>query len=83
MLRRSAVRSGSSRGHADPPPRRRRAAANAWKIADRLGWTETYDAEYVVLTKLQADAFVTLNAELVRLVGGIVPTATIDALKKA
>jgi predicted nucleic acid-binding protein len=54
---------------------------NAWKIADQLGWASTYDAEYVALTKLQADAFVTLDAELARRVEGIVPTATIDALR--
>ena len=53
---------------------------NAWQIADRLGWAETYDAEYVALTRLQADALVTLDAELARRVEGIVPTATIDAL---
>ena len=55
---------------------------NAWEIAERLGWAETYDAEYVALTKLQADAFVTLNASLARRVAGIVPTARIDALSK-
>jgi predicted nucleic acid-binding protein len=53
---------------------------NAWKIADQLGWSETYDAEYVALTKLQADALVTLDATLARQVEGIVPTASIDAL---
>jgi predicted nucleic acid-binding protein len=53
---------------------------NAWQIADRLGWAETYDAEYVALTRLQADALVTLDAELARRVEGIVPTATIEAL---
>jgi predicted nucleic acid-binding protein len=53
---------------------------NAWNFADRLGWASTYDAEYIALTKLQADAFVTLDAELARRVEGIVPTATIDAL---
>jgi predicted nucleic acid-binding protein len=53
---------------------------NAWQFADRLGWAETYDAEYVALTRLQADVFVTLDAELARRVEGIVPTATIDAL---
>jgi predicted nucleic acid-binding protein len=53
---------------------------NAWKIADQLGWAETYDAEYLALTKLQADAFVTLDAELARRVEGIVPTATVEAL---
>jgi predicted nucleic acid-binding protein len=53
----------------------------AWEVADRLGWDETYDAEYVALTQLQADAFVTLDAELARRVEGIVPIATIDALR--
>jgi predicted nucleic acid-binding protein len=54
---------------------------NAWQIADRLGLAETYDAEYVALTRLQADALVTLDAELARRVEGIVPTATIEALR--
>jgi predicted nucleic acid-binding protein len=54
---------------------------NAWEIADRLGWAETYDAEYLALTKLQADAFVTLNEDLARGAEGVVPTATIDALR--
>ena len=53
----------------------------AWEVADQLGWAETYDAEYVALTLLQADAFVTLNAELARSVEGIVETASIDALR--
>ena len=55
----------------------------AWKIADELGWAETYDAEYVALTQLQADAFVTLDAELARRVEGVVATATLDALRAA
>ena len=54
---------------------------NAWEIADRLGWAETYDAEYLALTKLQADAFVTLDEELARKAEAVVPTATIDALR--
>jgi indolepyruvate ferredoxin oxidoreductase alpha subunit len=54
---------------------------NAWQLADRLGWAETYDAEYVALMRLQADALVTLDAELARRVEGIVPTATIEALR--
>jgi predicted nucleic acid-binding protein len=52
----------------------------AWKVADQLGWASTYDAEYVALTQLQADAFITLDAELARSVEGIVATASIDAL---
>ena len=55
----------------------------AWDLAEQLGWAETYDAEYVALTQLQADAFVTLDAELARQVEGVVPTATIDALRRA
>jgi predicted nucleic acid-binding protein len=53
----------------------------AWEVADQLGWASTYDAEYVALTQLQADAFVTLDAELARSVDGIVETASIDALR--
>ena len=55
----------------------------AWDLADQLGGAETYDAEYIALTQLQADAFVTLDTELARQVEGIVPTATIEALKTA
>jgi predicted nucleic acid-binding protein len=53
----------------------------AWDLADRLGWASTYDAEYVALTQLQADAFVTLDPELARRVEGIVATASVDALR--
>ena len=53
----------------------------AFALAEQLGWAETYDAEYLALTQLQADAFVTLDAELARRVEGIVPIATIDALR--
>ena len=49
-------------------------------LADQLGWASTYDAEYVALTQLQADALVTLDKKLARSVEGIVPTASIDAL---
>ena len=55
---------------------------NAWKVADRLGWAETYDAEYVALTLLQADAFVTMDEDLARQLDGIVATAPIDALRR-
>ena len=53
----------------------------AWEVADRLGWDSTYDAEYVALTLLQADAFVTLDKKLARSVKGIVEVASIDALR--
>src|SRR5580765_7494054 len=43
----------------------------AWRIAERLGWETTFDAEYVALTTLQADALVTSNSELTRAVAGL------------
>lgn len=55
----------------------------AWEIADRLGWASTYQAEYVALTQLQAEALITLDAELARSVEGIVATASIDELLRA
>jgi predicted nucleic acid-binding protein len=53
----------------------------AWKVADQLGWETTYDAEFVALTQLQADAFVTSDRELAEAVSDVVDTATIDALR--
>ena len=52
----------------------------SWEVADQLGWASTYDAEYIALTQLQADAFVTLDAKLARSVKGLVVTASIEAL---
>jgi predicted nucleic acid-binding protein len=52
----------------------------AWDIADRLGCASTYEAEYLALTQLQADAFVTMDAKLARRVRGIVTIASIDEL---
>jgi predicted nucleic acid-binding protein len=52
----------------------------AWEVATQLGWAETYDAEYIALTQLQADAFVTLDARLTRKVKGLVETATVEAI---
>jgi predicted nucleic acid-binding protein len=53
----------------------------AWKVADQLGRETTYDAEFVALTRLQADVFVTSDVDLARAVSGLVETATIDALR--
>jgi indolepyruvate ferredoxin oxidoreductase alpha subunit len=52
----------------------------AWKVAEQLGWETTYAAEYVALTRLQADAFVTSDRDLAQAVSGLVETATPDAL---
>jgi predicted nucleic acid-binding protein len=32
--------------------------ATAWRLAEQLGWQDTFVAEYLALTKLQADALV-------------------------
>jgi predicted nucleic acid-binding protein len=53
----------------------------AFDLAERLGWAETYDAEYVALTQLQADAFVTIDKDLARRVEGVVPVAAFEALQ--
>ena len=54
--------------------------ALAWKIADQLGWHDTFMAEYIALTQLQADAFVCRDPVLARAVSGIVNVASIDDL---
>ena len=54
----------------------------AWKVADQLGWSDTYDAEYVALTQLQADAFVTLDRQLARTAQDLVTIAPIEALSR-
>ena len=54
--------------------------AQAWKVAERLGWETTYDAEYVALTQLQGDALVTSNRKLAQAVAGLITTATRETL---
>jgi predicted nucleic acid-binding protein len=46
----------------DPP----NLGAEAWRIADDLGWGRTYDAEYVALAKLLDCRLVTLDTRLRR-----------------
>ena len=54
--------------------------ATAWKVAEQLGWEDTANAEYVAVAQLQADAFVTLDADLAQAVAGIVTIAPFEAL---
>jgi len=54
----------------------------AWKIAEELGLESTEQAEFLAVTRLQADALVALDAKLVRLAAGVVPTAALDALAR-
>lgn len=36
----------------------------AWRIADRLGWAKTYDAEYLALARLSRCRLLTTDAKL-------------------
>jgi predicted nucleic acid-binding protein len=52
----------------------------AWKIAREQDWKTTYDAEYLAVTKLQADALITVNRALAAKAEGLVPMAQLEAL---
>jgi predicted nucleic acid-binding protein len=52
----------------------------AWKIAREQGWETTYDAEYLAVTKLQADALVTVNPALATKAKDVVPLASLEAV---
>lgn len=52
----------------------------AWKIARERGWETTYDAEYLAVTKLQADALVTVDSALATKAKDLVPLAQLEAL---
>jgi predicted nucleic acid-binding protein len=52
----------------------------AWRIATEQGWPTTYDAEYLAVARLQADAFVTVDPEMAAKAEGVVALAGLDAL---
>jgi predicted nucleic acid-binding protein len=52
----------------------------AWKAVGLLGWADTFDAEYVALAQLHADALITLDRQLARAVKDLVTVAPIEAL---
>jgi predicted nucleic acid-binding protein len=52
----------------------------AWKAAGLLGWPDTFDAEYIALTQLHADALITLDEQLADAVKDVVQVAPIEAL---
>jgi predicted nucleic acid-binding protein len=55
----------------------------AWGIAEQMDWETTFVAEFIALTQLQADAFITSDAALAEAISGLVETATIEALRWA
>ncbi len=54
--------------------------ATAWRIARDQGWPALRDAEYLAVTRLQADALVTLDAGLAAKAAGIVAVAPLETL---
>ncbi len=55
----------------------------AWDVAAQLGWDDTFAAEYVALTRLQGDAFVTLDDRLAEAVADVVTVSPFEALLDA
>jgi predicted nucleic acid-binding protein len=60
----------ATRARLDAAPIARRAparlGAEAWRLADVLGWAKTYDAEYLALASLSGCRVVTLDARFRR-----------------
>lgn len=52
----------------------------AWAIATEQGWPDTYDAEYIALTRLHGEALIAENYLLREKASDLVPTETIDRL---
>ena len=58
----------------------RRLGAEAWRVADELGWAKTYDAEYVALARLLGCRVVTLDSRLRRGAERLNLVVTLDEL---
>ena len=58
----------------------RMSRGNAWRIAREHGWETLRDAEYLAVTRLQADALVTIDPALAANAKDVVPLAPLDAL---
>lgn len=53
---------------------------NAWAIATQQGWSETYDAEYIALTRLHGVALVAGSDVLREEAAALVRTETVEYL---
>lgn len=58
----------------------RMSRGTAWKIARERGWPSLRDAEYLAVTRLQADALVTVDPALVAKAVGVVAVAALPCL---
>jgi len=52
----------------------------AWRLAEQLGRNDTFQAEYLALTQLQADALVTLDPDLMRSAANTVALSSVEDL---
>jgi hypothetical protein len=52
----------------------------AWRVAEQLGWPDTFMAEYIALTQLQADAFICMDPDVSRAASAVVAVASIEEL---
>lgn len=55
----------------------------AWKVADQFEWPDTFEAEYIALTQLQADAFITLDEPLASAAKDLVVLAPFEVLSQS
>jgi predicted nucleic acid-binding protein len=55
----------------------------AWQVARQHDWDTLRDAEYLAVTRLQADAFVTVDPRLAAAARDVVTVAAIEALLAA
>ena len=58
----------------------RMSRRTAWDIARERDWATLHHAEYLAVAKLQADALVSVDPELVAAADGVVPLAPLEAL---
>jgi hypothetical protein len=55
----------------------------AWQLARDHDWDSLHWAEYLAVARLQADALVTVDADLATLAAGIVPVEPYEVLFRA
>ena len=52
----------------------------AWKIAREHDWDSLHKAEYLAVTRLQADALITVDPEMASRAESVVPLASLESL---
>jgi len=52
----------------------------AWRIAREQGWADLVEAEHVAVTRLQADALVSVDTDFTRRLQALVPIESAEAL---